>query len=1236
MGRTDQAFKRRLRGLVGLPRKKAAERAPAAEAAPGALSDSDPEQESPGPPPCAEVPNSTNSEEAAGWAIPADYDPFKPYWLEPLRDRRKPKWDSFSWLTVRALVESLNDIVGKAGRTIVRGRRNRWVAGQRAAGVEHAFGGEDEGNRGWGSFKRDFVVDWTEAKNARFILLGDPGEADASQYAPIEPLANVHKGDFEGATPGCRPSDFMVIVSDVIYPAGDINEYVNAHYLPYRDYDRPIYALPGNHDWYDGLNGFMYHFCAAESLSPVNYRSTSYGPGEFAAYQLWRKSNRPNRDELALWIADRARMTQDGVAATRALREGRTPKPSDRNAPPPPRRPVQPAPYYAIDVGEEIRLVAIDTGISGELDAEQGDWLRRVSLGPRRKILLTGKPLYVDNKYEPCEIVWHDEGGGDVGPAVDDARPKTVDDIVRDKHHNYIAAVGGDIHNYQRYPVDLTDGRTIQYIVSGGGGAYLSTTHAIPRVGVRAEQELPDDVDRFDEESEDPDKGFRCYPLRGDSLKLFTRSVAPLLFGIWCGSLVLMAAAPVTLFALVDIRWERRLAVTLAALVGAVVTLGVIGGVVARDAVVGLVRAGYRLAALMATGALLAAGVTVALVAASDDDVTAAACVTLAVPFVLLALIFGSYEGRGAEPKYILGLTAIAPVIAVYEIFRWFPVHGWSAWALYLVLPLVVLIVAVVLIQSGADSPRQPDWFWGAYSAFAAAAWLGLLVKVLYERADGHLFGADDWLTWAVVLLAALAVWIGRAIPSFTPNERRAFQQPRGGTSQSALLGIRLVAFALVLYGLGELTDDGWAGQVTFAALMMTAGIVSLVLFLALAMRAGMWWPGTVGRMRTGHVDPSYAADVMARKIGVPKPRRYAALATDQKEHSMLKAILRLGKAVAEIGDTNDPPFYKNFMSVEVDDDAKQILFRCHGVTGYQERPTTEDCFVIGFGDGTTAAAHGTEHSHWGLWGTWRRGPDVVGHIADVVQKHAGPATIRMRFRDDEEQLTAGVDLGKSMTGQATGEFDSILIDAGTPDDVQIRVAFVRKPTDVEIGARRSRLARVRAGVVMEALSSDPERGDDVARAASEVVAAIERGRPRWVTRRARIGSSAREEGASASRQLEREVVKLPRRILFPIAFVLASVAIYIGAVVLAVHEPVFNGCTLDWGKDSVHLVAVVVGVAVTVVAAFAQARLFPSMEVATLTSARRAVRGITTASLSAAIGFVLSIPGVTHLFKGC
>src|SRR3954464_4621751 len=78
----------------------------------------------------------------------------------------------------------------------------------------------------------------------------------------------------------------------------------------------------------------------------------------------------------------------------------------------------------------------------------------------------------------------------------------------------YIAAIGGDIHNYQRYPVTLPDGRTIQYVVSGGGGAFMHATHQIPLVN------LP----RADEH------GFRCYPLRGDSLaryaQLWDRRVA--------------------------------------------------------------------------------------------------------------------------------------------------------------------------------------------------------------------------------------------------------------------------------------------------------------------------------------------------------------------------------------------------------------------------------------------------------------------------------------------------------------------------------------------------------------------------------------------------------------------------------------------------------------------------------------------------------------------------------------
>lgn len=112
---------------------------------------------------------------------------------------------------------------------------------------------------------------------------------------------------------------------------------------------------------------------------------------------------------------------------------------------------------------------------------------------PKPKILLAGRPIYTYGHLQASPI----EGGGD------------VNEIVTDPAHNYIAVIGGDDHNYQRYPVRLRDGRTLQYIVSGGSGAYLSATHQIPNVDRLAPAVTEED--------------FRCYPLRGDSLAHFSR-----------------------------------------------------------------------------------------------------------------------------------------------------------------------------------------------------------------------------------------------------------------------------------------------------------------------------------------------------------------------------------------------------------------------------------------------------------------------------------------------------------------------------------------------------------------------------------------------------------------------------------------------------------------------------------------------------------------------------------------
>ena len=57
---------------------------------------------------------------------------------------------------------------------------------------------------------------------------------------------------------------FVVIASDVVYPAGAMKDYEANFYLPFKGVDKPIYAIPGNHDWFNALDGF-----AANLMDPA-------------------------------------------------------------------------------------------------------------------------------------------------------------------------------------------------------------------------------------------------------------------------------------------------------------------------------------------------------------------------------------------------------------------------------------------------------------------------------------------------------------------------------------------------------------------------------------------------------------------------------------------------------------------------------------------------------------------------------------------------------------------------------------------------------------------------------------------------------------------------------------------------------------------------------------------------------------------------------------------------------
>ncbi|MEV0177425.1 metallophosphoesterase [Streptomyces sp. NPDC050803] len=367
--------------------------------------------------------SSRDTAEGAGWgsAERGEYHRLMPTEVQKI-----------SWLDPRMLWAARNGVLASwfgdpTGRT-----RSRWVAQRAAAGAP-----------------ADKVVRREEADRFSFLVIGDTGEGDDPQYAVVPGFLKVG-----------QDTSFAVLASDVIYPVGSADDYAGKFFRPYQDYRAPIYAIPGNHDWYEDLGAFMRVFCGDAPPLPAEAKPRPLT-------RAWLRS--------LLWHRPR---TGDGarLAEARQLRAE------------PAQQAVQPGPYWAVDAGP-VRIVGIDTGLLGTLDAEQGAWLREVSRDPRPKILITGRPLYVDGEYHPCAI----EGGG------------TVDDIVRDPAHRYVAAIGGDIHNYQRYPVQV-DGRTIQYVVSGGGGAFMHATHTIPRVDVANVTE----------------QDFRCYPLRGDSLAFYS------------------------------------------------------------------------------------------------------------------------------------------------------------------------------------------------------------------------------------------------------------------------------------------------------------------------------------------------------------------------------------------------------------------------------------------------------------------------------------------------------------------------------------------------------------------------------------------------------------------------------------------------------------------------------------------------------------------------------------------
>ena len=255
-----------------------------------------------------------------------------------------------------------------------------------------------------------------------FVVIGDTGEGDASQLVLKDSLLAA------AAQPGVS---FLVISSDVVYPAGAMRNYEANFWLPFKGVRVPVYAIPGNHDWYDALEGF-----AATFFEPAAAR-----------------------------VAMRARIEADerigsttdaGIDAliARARRLG-----SEYRVP----VGFQRAPFFQIQT-DRFALIAVDTGITQRVDPLQWQWLEGALTAARGKaiVAMLGHPFYAGGRYH-------------ADPADTDTTGfAAIHALLR--RHGVAMVMAGDTHDLEYYverPSDVS-AEAMYHWVTGGGGAYLS------------------------------------------------------------------------------------------------------------------------------------------------------------------------------------------------------------------------------------------------------------------------------------------------------------------------------------------------------------------------------------------------------------------------------------------------------------------------------------------------------------------------------------------------------------------------------------------------------------------------------------------------------------------------------------------------------------------------------------------------------------------------------------------
>jgi hypothetical protein len=299
--------------------------------------------------------------------------------------------------------------------------------------------------------------DYSDRQEIWFDYIADLGDGFHPTYALAWLLAkdNLRPGLSTGmqAPPGWENGlprgRFLVMGGDQVYPTASADEYQDrligpyGAALPYQPEWPHLYAIPGNHDWYDGLTSFLRIFC-----------------------------QRPNDSGSVLkarWI---------GAWEPRQRRS-----------------------YFALKLPANWWLWGTDIQLSADIDKPQLEYFfeeivpqmkeeqEKTGLAPR-VILVTATPSWCFRGAEPSAdpIEGEEDEKHPAGFRHSVVDPPAFDGLahfeglIRESGARVALVLSGDLHHFCHYVQVRLDpeGHRTHRITSGGGGAYLYATHQMP------------------------------------------------------------------------------------------------------------------------------------------------------------------------------------------------------------------------------------------------------------------------------------------------------------------------------------------------------------------------------------------------------------------------------------------------------------------------------------------------------------------------------------------------------------------------------------------------------------------------------------------------------------------------------------------------------------------------------------------------------------------------------------